>query len=170
MIKYYAGIGSRRTPLTVQALMTNIARKLESQGWVLRSGGAKGADTAFSSGCVEKEIFVPWNGFEGIESRFPIPAESFNIASTIHPGWKGLSQGARLMMARNAMQVLGANLDDPSSMIICWTPDGMETEDERTRDSGGTGQAIAHASRLRIPVYNLAREERRIVLTNWIHK
>lgn len=59
-------------------------------------------------------------------------------------------------MARNGHQVLGATLDQPVSFVLCWTPDGAESEAQRTRDTGGTGQAIALASRHGIPVFNLA--------------
>lgn len=170
MNKFYAGIGSRETPLTILALMTNLAKKLERQGWTLRSGGAPGADTAFSSGCVEKQIFLPWNGFQGQRMIYPIPVEAYAIASEIHPGWKRLKQGAQSLMARNCMQLLGPTLKEPVKMVICWTPDGMEKEHERGPMSGGTGQAISHADRLDIPVYNLAREERLATLTTWLHK
>lgn len=170
MSKFYAGIGSRETPLTIMSLMTNLATKLERQGWILRSGGAPGADTAFSSGCVEKQIFLPWNGFQGFQMLYPIPPLAYTMASEIHPGWNRLNQGAQSLMARNCMQMLGPNLDDPVKMVICWTPDGIEKESERSSKSGGTGQAVSHASRLGIPVYNLFREERRATLTEWLHK
>ena len=56
MIKgHYAGIGSRSTPGNVCDVMTKIAWKLSDKGWVLRSGGARGADDAFYRGCVYSE-------------------------------------------------------------------------------------------------------------------
>ena len=48
--KYYAGVGSRDTPPEVLARMTGIATKLYYLGYVLRSGGAPGADQAFEAG------------------------------------------------------------------------------------------------------------------------
>lgn len=44
---FYTGIGSRQTPPEILKMMTKIATQLESKGWVLRSGGAEGADEAF---------------------------------------------------------------------------------------------------------------------------
>jgi len=70
MKKYYTGIGSRETPKKILVLMDKLAQKLEKQGYVLRSGGAAGADTAFAENVVKKEIFIPWNNFNGIESNF----------------------------------------------------------------------------------------------------
>ena len=70
------------------SLMTKIAFKLETDGFVLRSGGADGADTAFSKGCKLKEIFVPWNGFNNLPMSYQTPNESFEIARIFHPGWR----------------------------------------------------------------------------------
>jgi len=52
-MKFYSGIGSRTTPLEVQALCTRIAAQLEKAGYVLRSGGAEGADKAFAAGVLD---------------------------------------------------------------------------------------------------------------------
>ena len=46
----YAGIGSRKTPPHVLAAMTQIAEALAERGYILRSGGAGGADSAFEKG------------------------------------------------------------------------------------------------------------------------
>ena len=46
----YAGIGSRRTPDDVLRLMSRLAAQLYQRSWVLRTGGADGADDAFLSG------------------------------------------------------------------------------------------------------------------------
>ena len=56
----FAGIGSRETPPEVLQEMSGITEYLESQGFVLRSGGAKGADKAFERGsrhATRKEIY-----------------------------------------------------------------------------------------------------------------
>lgn len=57
-MKYYAGIGSRRTPENICQIMTKIARYLYTKDYVLRSGDADGADTTFKNGVGDKkEIF-----------------------------------------------------------------------------------------------------------------
>jgi hypothetical protein len=45
----YAGIGARHTPPDVLALMHRIAGALAQRCWVLRTGGAPGADQAFAA-------------------------------------------------------------------------------------------------------------------------
>jgi len=140
-MKTYAGVGSRRTP------EERIGRRLAELGWTLRTGGAEGADQAFERGARAGggavEIFLPWPGFSGYKNgRLERPgAEAIRVASSLHPAWE--------LIARNSHQVLGAGMDDPVAVVICWTPDGAE--------AGGTGQAIRPASRLGVPVVNLKR-------------
>lgn len=166
MNKYYAGIGSRETPPEIMALMTRIAAKLEREGYVLRSGGAPGADAAFEAGVTDdrmKQIFIPWDGFQDRPATYPIPQQAYDIAGTLHKHWEYLKGGARTLMARNALQILGPNLDTPAQFVVCWTPDGCISEEDRSyakvMGTGGTGQAIAHAWRMRIAIFNLARPE-----------
>jgi hypothetical protein len=158
-MRAYAGIGSRETPAEVLALMTAAARELDRQGWTLRSGGAKGADTAFAQGVssVRKQIFT---------ARDSIPEDAFGMAADAHPAWGACSDYARRLHARNVMQVLGHELDDPSKFVLCWTPDGAETAEETSRHTGGTGQAIRIACMHNVPVFNLACVEvwNRVVL------
>ena len=67
---YYAGVGGRETPAHVLNLMTRIAQGLTKVGGILRSGGARGADTAFEAGAGSaKEIFLPYPGCQGNPSR-----------------------------------------------------------------------------------------------------
>lgn len=145
---YYAGIGSRETPIDLKDDIKTIVEFLDKKGYILRSGGAPGADTFFEEHTNNKEIFLPWRGFNGNKSLLfnPTP-ESFNLAQKYHPNWGRLSYGAKKLMARNCHQVLGLDLKTPVKFIICWTKDGKAT--------GGTGQALRMAEDLKIPVYNL---------------
>ena len=152
-MKYYAGIGSRKTPFHILSLMTNIARDLEAIGYTLRSGGADGADKAFSHGCKNKEIYIPWKGFNGINDATSTEAtkDAFLIVSSIHPAWDRCSHGAKKLHARNVHQILGSDIHDEdnySSFVVCWTPNGQTI--------GGTATAIKLANQRDIPVYNLA--------------
>lgn len=155
---FYTGIGSRETPFEILDLMRDLAYKLQQKGYILRSGGAPGADTAFDSGCVNKQIFVPWNNFQGIKKQYDIPPDAYRLASLFHPAWKNLDNSVKHLMARNCLQILGPDLKTPSRFVICWTPDGCRTEATRTFKTGGTGLAIAIADFFNIPVFNLYNE------------
>lgn len=150
-MKYYTGIGSRKTPEYILKVMTEYARKLDISGYTLRSGGAKGADTAFSNGSTNKQIFLPWKGFNNLESEYTSASDkAFEIASKVHPAWNRCSRGAKLLHARNIHQVLGPNLKENSDFVICWTEGG--------KDIGGTATAIKLAKHLGIKVYNLGND------------
>lgn len=148
----YAGIGSRSSPPEVCRLMIDVAFYLSRRGLILRSGGADGADSAFEKGTInalgEKEIYLPWKGFNKNESPlYDVCSEALKMAEEYHPKWSALSYGARKLMGRNCYQVLGKDLRTPSAFIICWTSDG--------KASGGTGQALRIAKDYDIPVHNL---------------
>lgn len=157
----YAGIGSRETPPEILRLMSRVAMRLADRGYVLRSGGAAGADAAFEAGSgFASEIYLPWRGFNDHESPlFEPTADAFKLAANLHPNWSRLDERSRCLMARNGHQVLGLDLRSPVDFVVCWTPDGCETEAQRGHRTGGTGQAIALANRHDIPVFNLANPD-----------
>lgn len=147
----YAGIGSRKTPKDVCITMHKIAVELELIGWVLRSGGADGADTAFESGVkseLNKEIFLPWNGFNGSKSSlWGVDELASKMAVEIHPVGNRLRPKVLQLHARNVYQVLGRPIaENPSKFVICWCD---------PNDMGGTGTAVRLADKNQIPVYNL---------------
>ena len=154
MTKYYAGIGSRKTPKDVLEDMKLIGKFLANNGFCLRSGGAGGADQAFEAGCDEvngeKEIFIPWKGFNGIDGIVPsYNDEVYEEVSSLHPAWHRCSSGARKLHCRNWYQVNGISNEEPSEFIVCWTPGGELV--------GGTAMAIRLAMKKNIPVVNLAK-------------
>ena len=151
-MKYYAGIGSRKTPPHILDLMTHVAKYMKNLDWILRSGAAEGADTAFENGAGGlKEIFT---------ASSHIPQEAMDTVERYHPAPDYLTPYVKKLMARNAMQIFGANMNTPVSFVICWTPDGANgTSKPTSRVSGGTGQAIRIAAANNIEVLNLADEE-----------
>ena len=168
MVKYYAGIGSRETPPDIFKLMTEIASILEVNNFILRSGAATGADTAFESGISDfknmnlflpKPVFNDHNWYDKgciyINDTHPNYQAAYD-SIIIHPAGFKLSLGPRNMMIRNYFQVMGINDEPISSFVICWTPDGADgTTILTSRETGGTGQCIRLAAVHNIPVYNL---------------
>lgn len=156
------GIGSRRTPLDILQLM-QVIPKCYGHDTIVRSGGADGADTAFEIDAPYTEIYLPWRWFNKNPSTLfldNLDQHMVEVASKLlfdlHPKASGLTQGPFKLHTRNIFQVLGQDLEKPSDMVICWTPDGAYRHDMVTHRTGGTGTAIKLASHLDIPVYNLA--------------
>jgi hypothetical protein len=148
----YSGIGSRDIPLWAQDQCFRIAQFLANNHYTLRSGGADGADKSFELGCDSvggnKEIYLPWSGFNNSTSRFVVcNPKAFEIAQQFHPAWNRLSQGARKLHARNTHQVLGFGLRTPVQFVVCFTPNAS--------GSGGTGQALRIAKHYNIPIFDI---------------
>lgn len=104
---------------------------------------------------MEKEIFIPWEGFNDRTSNSidcfcldSILAEE--IAKKFHPIYEYLKPGAKRLMSRNSYQVLGKDLRTPSDFIVCYTDKGLM--------KGGTSQALRIAEVVRIPVFNAGKE------------
>lgn len=154
----YTGIGSRKTPLHIQYFMTVFAFCMKG---TLRSGGADGADLAFEIGASNKEIYLPSKSFNDnvsdlIVTEFNNFKEIEEVAKAIHPAWGACTTFARLLHTRNVCQVLGKDLDLPSDLVVCWTPDGANNRNCMvSRETGGTGTAITLAGKFDIPVLNL---------------
>lgn len=149
--KYYTGIGSRKTPEDVLALMKAVAQKLSSEGYILRTGNAQGADAAFASGSTKTEMYYP----EDV-NRLPqeVLSRLVEDACKVHPKGKDLlTYPYRNYLLRDGLQVLGCNYDilQKSKFVLCWTPMGEKI--------GGTAQAIKIAEMYNIPVFNLAKQD-----------
>lgn len=126
----------------------------------LRSGGAPGADETFERGCDSvngpKEIYLPWKNFNYNESTlYPASDDAKKIAQELYPAWNFVKEPVRLLMSRNVHQVLGKDLNTPSTFLICYTPDGCTSFEQYGKKTGGTGLAIALASIRNIPIFNL---------------
>ena len=142
MLKY-AGIGSRETPQDVFNWMKSFGEWAAQNNLMLRSGGAKGADTAFEIGCNnsmgKKRIFRAENALK--------KKDWFELAAEFHPNWEACSDYAKRLHARNGAILLGEDLKQPVDFVVCWTKDG--------KASGGTGQALRIAASKGIPIFNV---------------
>jgi hypothetical protein len=180
MFKFYTGIGGRNTPKEICKQFTIIAGQLETLGFILRSGGAEGADTAFELGVKEdknKNIYLPWKGFNGNDSElflsgikeFPITEFEINLTKEIYTRFDFVSEPTQLMHIRNLYQVFGTQVKeilypefgvvDPhmakaftSQFIIAWT-------DRPENDTGGTQFGLHVAKKYDIPTYNFYYRE-----------
>lgn len=139
----YAGIGARKTPEDILKLMGSIGRVLSTRGYILRSGGADGADSAFYRGSQEGSTKV----VEIYRARYAKAAWE-ELAAKHHPNWGACSPFTRKLMARNCAIILGTDLATPVEFVVCWT--------KGAKPVGGTGHSIRIAQAHNIPVHNLA--------------
>ena len=167
--KPYTGIGSRETPPEILTILRSLGGALARRGYRLRSGAADGADSAIEQGAFEaggkSEIFLPWKGFnlslDGIDAQsLPTFARACELAEGFHPNWSRLKPPVRALMGRNAMQVLGSDLESPSLFLVCWAPNPIiDLYGELADTGGGTGLAVRMAHAHGIPRFHLGLPE-----------
>lgn len=167
MIKLYSGIGSRQTPAEILKVMKLIGVLLAENDWILRSGAAEGADAAFEDGCNKahgaKEIFLPWKGYNNHGSPLHLDGppcknvkhEAYTLAEKYHPAWNNVSDGAKRLLVRDGFQILGADLQTPVHLVVCWTPSLWRPGIK----AGGTAQALRLAHDKGIKMLNLRDEK-----------
>lgn len=187
---FFTGIGSRKLPACQTPFIYYISRYLTMEcGYILRSGAAIGADSAFESGVHSPaqdkcEIYVPTARFKqqgcrkihvsSMSSR--MDALALIEKHSLHENWSQLLSNPANSYAvgchlRNVFQVLGELGGKPpvkTKFICCWTPDGAQTFEETSKKTGGTRTAIRLACLNGIRVINLAREENVIRIHNKI--
>ncbi len=166
-IKYWAGIGSRKTPAEILDYQCKIATQLEKDGWLLSSGGAEGSDDAFEAGITEvshHRIIIPRNGFNGKHANegyvnFGNATQLMKnqcdaLASYVHPAWDNMPRWMKNLHSRNVMQILGPELDSPVKFVLYWAP-----TDKHGIPTGGTRTAVVLAMHLGIPTYNMLEDD-----------
>ena len=150
---FYAGIGARVAPQDVLFDMQAIARRLRKLGYILRSGGAVGADSAFAIGADKDSVIFPPSA---------ATQESMYLARRFHPAWHRCANDVRHKHGRNVMILLGRELNDPVEFVVCWTRAG--------RLVGGTGFGLRVAKAYDIKVYNLGTTRDRESLKKFLHE
>lgn len=98
---------------------------------------------------VTESGYTLWDWWDIDASKLPNWGQAQVIASTVHPAWDKLKQGAKNLHSRNCYQVLGKDLNTPSKFLICYA----ETQGKSVK--GGTRTAYELARSADIPCFNL---------------
>jgi len=155
------GIGSREIDTIQFEICQNLATVLANKGWHLRSGGARGADTAWElgfTGSDRKTIYLPERNFNGRGNApyFKVPSdwhelwfEAQEIARKIHPRFDAMAEFGQNAHTRNVFQVLGDDLKTKADLVIaCAEPNGRSVK-------GGTATAFNLAKALGVTTFNV---------------
>lgn len=184
-MSYYTGVGSRETPDDILEVMQQLGKKLADNHWVLRTGGAKGADQAFELGWVQHvqenkqftkaEIYLPWDGYEkhardamfgcnilpDLDDEFLyLVAES--MAEQLHPAWNVNKEDGSPIVTAGAKKMHRRNVYQVLGRDLK-TPSSMLVAwtklTKQGAPKGGTATAIKLATNHGIPCYNLNKPE-----------
>jgi hypothetical protein len=161
MKKYITIIGSRNITELELDVLRQLADKFHAMGYILRSGGANGSDSAINH-LENVQIIIPWNGYNGFWhdgcriftlDKLPDQALAAEIVRKIHPNPTSLSPGAFKLHARNAYQIAGVNglnqneLSEAVFYCADTAADGLPR--------GGTRTAVLLAMKNGIKTYNI---------------
>lgn len=142
-IREFAGIGNREISKETFDRIAKISRGLNRIGYTLRSGGARGSDSAFQiaySRSGNSLIYRPDDD---------IPQWAYDMAVKKHPAGHSLKTHTKKLMARNCMIILGASGNSPVDFVLCYN------NPLQSKSLGGTGFSVQIARSHEIPVFNL---------------
>lgn len=166
----YVITGNREAPPDVLETMKRIVTLLEKNGYTMRSGGMDGPEDAVEKVATKKEIHLPWKDFNNKDSKFTFtPNHAKEIAAKFQPGYDGLKPVIQTFLAKNVRMLMGKDLKGPALFMITWSEDGAETISEKTAKTGNAGHAVAIASTLRIPVFNLGKRDAESRLNSYLN-
>ena len=178
MTKIVTGIGTRTPPTDDENLnetMRVFCYYAVKMGWLLRSGGATGMDSWFErlwNGNKEIYIHKPRTGgrIDGENGAIHVDGmrmfKARDIALGIHPNPKALKRkpDALGLHTRNIFQVLGANLDEPSDIIVYYA----KFDDTGKEIAGGTRTAVVLGKQKQINHFNLILPDERTRLLEYV--
>lgn len=141
----FAGIGNRDLPVGVYSLLSALGTVYATQGYVLRSGGARGADNAFQEG-YEAAVGRTGKIFLPRRDHTTVPKWQHQLIRVFHPNPDALRHVPYCLMARNCEIILGKDGNDPVEFVACWAV---------SEHSGGSAFGIRLARWAGIPVVNL---------------
>lgn len=160
LYKPYVITGNKETPQNVIESMQRIVKELSAIGYIMRSGGKEGPEEAVENCVTDKEIHLPWKGFNQKDSKFTFTHNhAKEIAAMFATGYENLKPVIQTFLAQNVRMVMGKDLKSPALFMICWSEDGAESKREKTIKTGNIGHAIAIASTLHIPIFNLGKSD-----------
>ena len=161
---YYAGIGSRKTPQDILKIMERIGEACTGEGYILRSGGAPGADMAFEKGCTgkkrsmestctgKKEIWNPWKN--------KITIHDWAVQKATEVCWEyplaRMKPFVQALIVRNMYQIFGESGVQPVDFVVYWCPGNPL---EKGFESGGTRYAVRAADTAGIRTFNLRTQK-----------
>ncbi len=140
--------------------MTHVGYRLARAGYLLRTSCTQACRETVLAGCQRAggaaQVWAPWKNCGGYLGNVQLPSvEHLRAALELHPDLSFLADKVKASLSHRAGMVMGADGDPPAGFVVCWTPDGCEHPDQRTRLTGATMTTIMAAHRAGAPVFNI---------------
>ena len=158
----------RDFPPEIKSSLYNLASKLINKKITVRyNGDDKDFHEKLSSLSSKfTEVYIPWKGFNEIESRHTWNTLTSKHLAQQHFGnaWEKIPDGVKALMARNVRMVFGDKNNSIAMCVITWSKDGASKAPEVTKDTGRASFIIKMASTYGFPVINTAKQNAENVL------
>lgn len=152
----------RDFPAEVKTNLYNLASKLINKGITVRyNADDKDFHEKISSLSDKRtEAYVPWRGFNGIEStkHYWNTITSKHLAQLHFPAWDKIPDSVKAMFARNVRMVFGDKNNSIAMCVVTWSPDGASRVPEVTKDTGRSSFIIKMAASYGFPVINIGKQ------------
>lgn len=153
----YAVTGNKDAPDHILQKACAIVQRLEQMDFTLRTGGLAGIEDSVEKVTKKHEIHLPFRDFDQKQSRYTFTTDrAKSVAAKFSPGYSALKKGIQLFLAKNVRILMGNNVNSPSLFLIVYSSDGCTHISQKTQETGFATHAIAVASGLGIPIFNLA--------------
>ena len=160
LYKSYVGTGNRDAPESVLKQMHELANQLSQFGYILRSGGLDGPDLAFEAGSKDTELHLPWKDFNQRKAySYFNSQENKVLAKMFQPTFDGLKPAIQAFLCKNVRCIMGKDLKSPVRFMVLWSNDGAEHSKDIVQATGQMTHLIKIASAMKIPVFNLGRQD-----------
>lgn len=111
------------------------------------------------------EVYLPWRGFNQIESKKTYNGVTCkDVASRHFLGWEKIPDSVKAILASQVRLIFGDKNNSIAMCLITWSKDGAGKPSEVTKDTGRSGFAIKMAGSFGFPVLNLQRQHAVAVL------
>lgn len=149
-------------PEEVKSQLFDIASKMIAKKMTVRINGDDKTfiDRLRSLSEDKVEVYLPWRGFNQIESKKTFNTiTSKDIASKHFLGWDKIPDSVKAIIASQVRLMFGDRNNSIALCLITWSKDGASKTSEVTKDTGRASFVIKMSSSFGFPVLNMQRPQ-----------
>lgn len=106
------------------------------------------------------EAYVPWRGFNEIESKRTFNTLTAKHVASLHfLGWEKIPDSVKAILASQVRLMFGDRNNSISLCLITWSRDGASKAAEVSKETGRGSFIVKMASSFGFPVLNLMRPQ-----------
>lgn len=152
---------NRDFPEEVKENLLKVVNRLVSKGYTVRYNAEEPEIHNRIQAISKKntEAYLPWKGFNDLESKhYWNTLTAKHIAQTNFIAWEKVPNAVQAMLARDVRTLFGDRNNSVTMGLITWSPDGVETAEAVTKETGRASFIIKLAAKYNFDVTNIARE------------